>query len=169
MTKTWRATLPILLASLLLFSSCSMGFTPATTKEKTAPDFQRRNLDGQLVALSDSRGKPVLVNFWATWCPPCREEMPYLQQVYDEWTAKGLVLLAVDIGETPAVVTKYFAENNLSMPVLFDSDEKVARKYNISGIPTTLLIDKDGIIRKTQIGAYPNKEAIEKDLNVIFR
>ena len=65
-----------------------------------APDFELNNLEGQLVSLGDLRGKPVLINFWATWCPPCRAEMPYLQQIYEEWSDKGLVLLAINIGES---------------------------------------------------------------------
>ena len=153
---------------LLLFSACSIGFSN-TTQDKTAPDFRLKNLEGQFVTLSEFRGKPVLINFWASWCPPCREEMPYLQQVYDEWTSKGLVLLTIDIGETPATITKYFAENNLSLLVLLDTDKEVSQEYGITGVPETFLIDRNGIIRKKQIGAYPDKKTIENDLSIIMR
>ena len=114
-------------------------------------------------------GKPTLVYFWASWCPPCRGEMPYLQQVYDEWASKGLVLLTIDIGETPATITKYFAENNLSLLVLLDTDKEVSQEYGITGVPETFLIDRNGIIRKKQIGAYPDKKTIENDLSIIMR
>ena len=154
---------------LLLLAGCSIGFSRDTGGEKIAPDFQLKNLEGELVTLRDFRGKPVLINFWATWCPPCREEMPYLQQVYDEWTSKGLILLTIDIGESPTTINKFFAENNLSLPVLLDTDKEIGQAYGITGIPETFLIDKDGIIRKKQIGAYPDKKAIESDLSLIMR
>ena len=159
----------LFITMLLLLSGCSVGYTKDTTQEKPAPEFHLKNLDGQIVSLSDFRGKPVLINFWASWCQPCREEMPYLQQVYDEWTGKGLVLLTIDIGETPAAINKFLAENNLSLPVLLDSDKQVGQEYGITGIPETFLIDKNGIIRKKQIGAYPDKKSIENDLSLIMR
>ena len=164
-----HVTILIIPVLLLLLTGCSVGFTKSTTQEKLAPDFRLKNLEGQLVTLSEFRGKPVLINFWASWCQPCREEMPYLQQVYDEWASKGLVLLTIDIGETPATIKKFFAENNLSLPVLLDTDKEVSQEYGITGVPETFLIDKNGIIRKKQIGAYPNKKAIENDLSLIMR
>jgi len=133
-----------------------------------APDFQLQTLSGQTVSLSGLRGKPVLINFWATWCPPCKAEMPYLQQVHDSWSAKGLVLLAVDIRESPATVEKFMTELNLSMTVPMDTDMKVTKVYLIGALPTTFLIDKDGIIRQKVIGAFPNKEAIENELKKIM-
>ena len=168
MKQIWRITM-LTITVLVLLTGCSVGFTKDTTQEKTAPDFHLKNLDGQMVSLSEFRGKPVLINFWASWCQPCREEMPYLQQVYDEWTGKGLVFLAIDIGETPATINKFFADNNLSLPVLLDTDKQVGQEYGITGIPETFLIDKNGIIRKKQVGAYPNKQAIENDLGLIMR
>lgn len=168
MKQIWRITM-LTITVLVLLTGCSVGFTKNTTQEKAAPDFRLKNLDGQFVTLSEFRGKPVLINFWASWCQPCREEMPYLQQVYDEWTSKGLVLLTIDMGETPAAINKFFAENNLSLPVLLDTDKEVGREYGITGVPETFLIDKNGIIRKKQIGAYPDKKSIENDLNLIMR
>ncbi len=129
-----------------------------------APDFRLQNLDGQTISLSDLRGKPVLINFWATWCPPCRFEMPFLQQVHDGWSAKGLVLLAIDIGESSTTVEKFMTDLNLSLTVLLDTDREVTEDYGIAAIPTTFLIDKEGIIRQKVIGAFPNKEAIESEL-----
>ncbi|MBI4180518.1 MAG: TlpA family protein disulfide reductase, partial [Chloroflexi bacterium] len=121
-------------------------------------------LDGQTVSLSGLRGKPVLINFWATWCPPCKAEMPFLQQIHDSYLDKGLVVLEVDIGEKSATIQKFMTELNLSMTVPMDTDMKVAKAYGITAIPTTFLIDKDGVIRQKVIGAFPNKEAIEAEL-----
>ncbi len=133
-----------------------------------APNFQLQNLAGETVSLESLRGKPVLINFWATWCGPCKIEMPYLQQIYDVWSPKGLVILAIDVGESSAVAGKFLADNNLSLPVLLDTDRKVTTSYGITAIPTTFFIDKNGIIAQKFIGAFPNKEAIEVRLSRII-
>ena len=135
-----------------------------------APDFQLQTFTGDTISLSGLRGKPVLVNFWATWCPPCKAEMPYLQQVYDSWSAKGLVLLAVDIGEKPDKIVGFMTTNNitLTMPIPMDADGKVSKSYLIGAIPTTFLIDKDGVIRQKIVGAFPNVAAIENELKKIM-
>ncbi len=109
-----------------------------------------------------------MLNFWATWCPPCRSEMPYLQQIYEEWSDEGLMLLAIDIGESRAKVEQYMQSNSLSLPVLLDTRNKVADKYGIRGIPTTFFIDGNGVIQERIVGAFPNKEAIEKHLSSII-
>ena len=134
-----------------------------------APDFQLPNLEGQTISLSDLKGKPVLLNFWATWCGPCVSEMPYLQEIYDEWSGKGLVLLTINGGESSSKVSKFMQNQNLSLPVLLDTKQDVFRRYNIMGIPTTFFIDKDGIIQEKVIGAFPNKAEIEKRLSKIVK
>ena len=141
-----------------------------------APDFELQTLDGQTVKLSALRGKPVLVNFWATWCPPCKAEMPYLQQINDEWKDKGLILLAIDligtksgtVTETPDVVRKFMADYNLSMIVPLDDGLKTAKAYAVTAIPSTFLIDIDGVIRYKKIGAFANKAEIEAALPLIM-
>ena len=163
----WKGS-PIILALALLVSGCSVGFRGSSTSdEEQAPDFTLEDLDGQTVSLGDFRGEPVLLNFWATWCSPCRIEMPYLQQIYEEWSDRRLVLLTVNIGESPSTVKQFMQVNNLSLPVLLDTSKSVSRKYMISGIPTTIFIDKDGIIRGRVIGAFTSKEAIERYLREI--
>jgi len=133
-----------------------------------APEFQLPSLEGQVVALNDLRGKALLVNFWATWCPPCREEMPYLQQIYDEWSGKGLVLLAVDIGESSDTVESFMQSHKLSFPVLLDTNKDIALEYNVRYIPTTFLIDKDGIIQVVKVSAFSSTAEIEKILSKII-
>ena len=134
-----------------------------------APDFQLPNLEGQTISLSDLKGKPVLLNFWATWCGPCVSEMPYLQEIYDEWSGKGLMLLTINRGESSSTVKGFMQKRNLSLPVLLDTELVVAQRYNIMGIPTTFFIDKDGIIQEKVIGAFPNKAEIEKRLSKIVK
>ena len=170
MNKVPRVILPVVLTLVLLLAGCSAGSESLGARVgNLAPDFQLQNLDGQTVSLSDFRGKPVLINFWATWCPPCRSEMPYIQEIYEdkEWSDKGLVILAVDIGESSSKVEEFMQSLNLSFTVLLDTKEDVAQRYNITSIPTTFFIDKDGIIQDKVIGAFQNKAQIENRLNKI--
>ncbi len=162
MNKMLKVILPIILTCALLITGCS---APSGARVgEPAPDFQLKDLDGQSTSLSNFRDKPVLINFWATRCPECLAEMPYLQQVYEERSDEGLVVLAINIGDSPSEVKEFLQTHNLSLPVLLDTEENVARKYNITGIPTSFFIDGDGIIRQKIIGAFPNQEAIEQDL-----
>jgi len=161
-----KVILLIILTSMLLVTGCA---APSVARVgESAPDFQLENLDGQTISLSDFRGKPVLINFWATWCTFCRDEMPYLQQIYEEWSDKGLVVLTINIGESHLEVEMFLQISDLSLPVLLDTNEKVAQKYNVPPIPTTFFIDRDGVIREKIIGAFPSKGAIEKHLNKIM-
>jgi peroxiredoxin len=168
MNKMLTAILVMILTSGLLITGCSAGSEPTATVGKAAPDFELQNLDGQSISLSDLKGKPVLINFWATWCGPCVSEMPYLQEIHDEWSGKGLVVLAINIGDSSSEAEQFLQNHNLSLPVLLDTGKVVAQRYNIRGIPTTFFIDKDGIIQEKIIGAFPNKEAIENRLSKIM-
>ncbi len=136
-----------------------------------APDFNLRTFTGDNISLSDFRGRPVLLNFWATWCGPCKFEMPFLQKINDSYSAKGLVVLAVDFGEKPAKIQEFMTKNNitLTMPMPMDTDGKVTTKtYLVGALPTTFLIDKDGVIRSKVVGAFANVEAIENELKKIM-
>jgi len=163
-----KVILLIVLALGLLITGCSGGTSQEPVVGKSAPDFQLKNLDGQSISLSDLQGKPVLINFWAIRCPPCRSEMPYIQQVYDEWHSKGLVVLAINIGESTSQIEEFMQSQGLSLPVLLDKGGSVAQRYNIMGIPTTFFIDKEGIIQEKIIGAFQNKAQIEKRLGKII-
>ena len=137
--------------------------------ELVAIDFQLQNLDGDEVKLSDFAGQPVMLNFWAIRCPPCRDEMPFFQEVYEdeEWIQKGLVILAVNDQENADDVRFFMEENRFSFTVLLDITGEVGYIYNIMGLPTTLVIDKDGIIRGARIGAFWDKAHIEQGLVLI--
>ena len=165
--KILTAILGLMLTSVLLVAGCSS--QPPRVGE-LAPDFQLPNLEGQSISLSHFRGKPVLVNFWASWCPPCRYEMPFIQEIFDdkEWSDKGLVILAVDIGESPSTVENFMQSYNLTFQALLDISQEVALEYNIRGIPTTFLIDKDGIIQAIKVGAFSSKADIENSLSKII-
>jgi peroxiredoxin len=133
-----------------------------------APDFTLQNLDGQNVTLSSFRGKIVMINFWATWCGPCKDELPYIQAVSTEWSSKGVVVLAVAVktNEQFDTVQQFISQNSYTFPVLFDSQGVADNLYGASTLPTTFFIDAEGIIKKSpQIGSFENKAAIENILN----
>jgi peroxiredoxin len=123
-----------------------------------APDFALHDLKAKTVRLSDFLGKKaVLVNFWATWCVPCREEMPTMERAYREYKAKGLEILAVsaDAGPEAAArksVAQFMNELKLSFPAVLDYEMEVAQLYRVVGIPATFLIDRRGVIRAVEVG-----------------
>ena len=164
MNRILTATV-VVLTLVLLTVGCS---SPAPQVGKQAPDFQLPNLEGQSISLSDFRGSPILLNFWATWCGPCRQEMPFIQGIFEEQTSENLVILAVNIGENSAAVKNFMQSGNYSFPVLLDTNQDVALEYNVRAIPTTFFIDKDGIIQEMKVGAFSNMIEIKKDLSKII-
>lgn len=130
-----------------------------------APDFRFQDAVGQTFSLSDFRGRLVLLNFWATWCGFCVAELPYLEQIYDEWQSEALLLLTIDMGESPGKVNDYIEDNEIFLPVVLDREREVAAQYRVSSIPRTLFIDKEGIIQVVMFGAFHNPEEIEDILN----
>jgi peroxiredoxin len=170
MNKLLRSILLIMLTLGLLITGCAAESESAEAQVgQPAPNFQLKNLDGESVSLKDLKGNPVLLNFWATWCKPCVHEMPYLQEIYDEWSSKGLILLAINIGDGPSAVEGFLQDHDLALPVLLDIEGTLAQKYNIVGIPTTFFLDTDGVIQEKIIGAFPNKAEIEKRLPKIVQ
>jgi peroxiredoxin len=119
-----------------------------------APDFALPSLDGKTVRLSDFQGKKgVFINFWATWCPPCRLEMPTMEKAYQEYNSRGLEILAVSIDVGPkSVVENFMQEFELTFPALLAPEMEVMRLYRIFSIPASFLIDKEGIIRFKEVG-----------------
>jgi cytochrome c biogenesis protein CcmG/thiol:disulfide interchange protein DsbE len=124
----------------------------AATPNKPAPDFVLPDANGKTTRLSDLRGQVVLVNLWATWCPPCRAEMPDLAAVYNEFKTQGLVVLGVNDQERQETVTGFLASNPLPYLILLDPDSRVARAYGTDFLPASFLIDRRGILRATLPG-----------------
>jgi thiol-disulfide isomerase/thioredoxin len=119
----------------------------------TATDFALDSLDGKTSSLSAHKGRFVFLNFWATWCPPCRSEMPAMQALYSRLEARGFVILAVDLAEKADTVRAYVKENGLTFPVLLDKTGEVGGTYGAQSIPTTYLIDREGKVLARGIGA----------------
>lgn len=164
MNKVGRLLILLLLVLTVLVSGCEGESTGSGVGDR-APDFELKDLSGKVVSLSDLRGSPVMLNFWATWCGPCRSEMQYLENIYETWSEKGLVFFTINCGESIMSVKDYLESQSLSLPVLMDSLRTVMYRYDVSGIPTTFFIDKNGIIQDMNVGAFPSEESIEEYLN----
>jgi len=140
---------------------------PAPRLDKPAPEFQVQTLDGTTVQLSDFRGRPVWVSFWATWCPPCRAENPDIQEVYEKYQPDGLVILALSIGEDRDTVQGYVERTGLTYTIGLDQTTEIAARYRIVGIPTHFFVDRDGILREWRIGSM-SKKTMEKNVAEIM-
>jgi len=128
------------------------GRSPAVEVGRAAPDFRLTRLGGGEVQLSDLRGRVVILNFWATWCAPCRQEMPEFVRLYDTQQNQGLEIVAVDLQEAEGQVQGFVDEFGMRFPVLFDRSGEVARTYRVNPLPATLIIDRDGVIRAAKYG-----------------
>jgi cytochrome c biogenesis protein CcmG/thiol:disulfide interchange protein DsbE len=170
MAKPINILIVILLLGVVLGAAgCGNDVTSASAPVvgSPAPDFALKTPDGQAVSLGSLRGHPVLLNFWATWCGPCKQEIPFLQDVATDPArlAGGLEMVAVNAKETAQTVRDFQETSGMTYRVLLDPKGQVANLYNIKGIPTTYFIDKDGIIRYVKVGTFSTKNQIEQTLD----
>ncbi|MFO1444965.1 TlpA family protein disulfide reductase [Bacillus sp. Bva_UNVM-123] len=128
-----------------------------------APDFELKNLAGESVKLSDYEGKKVMLNFWATWCPPCKAEMPDMEEFYHD-SGDDIVILAVNI-DTNNDVAGFVKKMGVTFPILLDTNNRVNKIYQIISIPTSYFIDEKGIIRNKHIGAM-DIETMKKNMDI---
>jgi cytochrome c biogenesis protein CcmG/thiol:disulfide interchange protein DsbE len=137
------------------------GEIPAPREGFLAPDFSLQTLQGKTVTLSELRGQAVLINLWATWCPPCRAEMPAIQKLYAEYKDRGFVALAVNMTyqDDPQAIGPFTQENNLSFPILIEGTGAMSRKYELRSLPSSFFIDRAGIVQEVVIGG-PMSEAL---------
>ncbi len=147
----------------------AIDYSQSLEANKPMPDFQFQNADGEVMFLSDLKGKAVLLNFWQVRCPPCVHEMPFLQAVHDEWSDRGLVVLAINVGESSSTVQSFMESHELSLTVLLDTEQTVSRLYGIRAFPTTFLTDKEGTIAGYKVGAFQSKEEIEAGLSEVLQ
>ena len=128
---------------------------------KMAQSFSLPSLAGDTVTLSDYKGQVVLVNLWATWCPPCKAEMPTLNTFYQANKDRGFVVLAVNDQEDVATVNSFIKANNFTFPVLLDTQSQVLDTYNFRALPTTLIIDRNGVIQHVHMGEISHQQLEE--------
>jgi peroxiredoxin len=127
-----------------------------------APDFTAIALNGDIVSLSDYRGQPVWINFWGSWCPPCRAEMPEIQEAYEMLGPQGLALLAVSLGDRPSEAADFARKNGVTFTVLLDPDRSLTSEpYPIYNFPTHIFVDEDGIVRNIVLSEMSSSQAIE--------
>ena len=137
------------------------GLIPAPQQGFLAPDFELTTTRGETIKLSDLRGQAVLVNLWATWCPPCRAEMPAIEQVYNDYKDEDFVVLAINITyqDTFANIAPFIDEYGLTFPILLDETGEVGAAYQLRSFPSSFFIDREGIISEVVIGG-PMAEAL---------
>jgi len=129
--------------------------TVGLEKGNLAPDFELKSIDGKAMKLSSLRGKKVIVNFWATWCPPCRLEMPEMEKFYTKNKNQGIEILAVNLTKAEksrADVPAFMKAYGITFPVLLDESGAVAQLYDVSSIPASFIIDSQGVIREKIVG-----------------
>jgi peroxiredoxin len=133
----------------------------------TAPDFSLENAAGEVVSLEDYRGQVVIVNLWASWCVPCRAEMPAIQALYDRRRAGGLEVLAVNstVQDSREAASAFAHELGLTFPVLFDRDGAVSQRYRLLALPTTFFVDRQGVIRSVIVGGPMSPAVLESQVD----
>jgi len=135
-------------------SATGVGVAPG----QTPPEFVLPDLDGNDVSLADYKGKVVVLDLWATWCPPCRQEIPFLVSLYEEYKDQGLVVVCVGLDQGGAsVIAPFVEQNEVTYPILV-GDQSISQSYNVSGIPMTLMIDRDGRVASKDVGFAPTME-----------
>jgi peroxiredoxin len=136
-------------------------------RDQPAPTFTTTDASGQSISLEDLRGQVVLLNFWATWCAPCRAEMPELDAVAEAHRDAGFQVLAINVLEDAEAVRRFGKELNLNLPLLLDREGTIYRAYNVQGMPTSFLVDRDGVIRDVRYGVV-SRGALERRLATLL-
>ena len=143
------------LASLLVLFAATVA---AGIAQAPAPDFTLKSASGENLRLSELRGDVVMINFWASWCGPCRQEMPILSELHDKYKSMGFTVLGVNVEENSSEARKLLKEMPVSFPLLFDNDSSVSRQYDVVAMPSTVLVDRNGNVRYLHKGYKPGLE-----------
>jgi thiol-disulfide isomerase/thioredoxin len=159
-----------LLAAAVLTMAAAGGAGAAVTPASGAPDFTLPSLDGPNLRLQEQRGRVVMINFWATWCGPCRVEMPHLARLFEKYRGSGFTVLAVNIDEDPHKAASLAKQLGMRFPVLLDTEKKVSRLYDLSTMPSSVLVDRDGRVRYITRGYRDGyEETYDKQIRELLR
>ena len=150
------------IAALLL--ALLAGAAIATGPAPSAPDFALPSRDGGEVRLSELKGQVVMINFWATWCGPCRQEMPLLQQIHAKYEPLGFTMLGINVEPDSAAAQVWLKGMPVSFPILFDRKSEVSASFGVEAMPSSVLIDREGRVRHIHRGYKPGDEAVYADL-----
>ncbi|MGB5102176.1 MAG: TlpA disulfide reductase family protein [Steroidobacteraceae bacterium] len=153
-----RRTLPGLILGTLLAA------TSVASPPQPAPDFALPAREGAAVRLSELKGQVVMINFWATWCGPCRQEMPLLQQLQSKYEPLGFTLLGVNVENDSAAAQAWLKGMPVTFPILFDRENEVAERFGVQGMPSTVFVDRAGNVRHVHRGYKPGDEAKYADV-----
>ncbi len=167
MKKTLTRSLFLLLLVPLLALAGRTAITPIDEKPP-APNFSLKDMDGNVVTLESLRGKPVILNFWATWCPPCRAELPAMNRAWHKIKDKGVAMVAIDVGEDEGTIFAFQADYPMDFTVLLDEDGTEIKKWPVRGVPTTFVIDPEGRMVYRAAGArdWDDDELLQKVLDL---
>jgi thiol-disulfide isomerase/thioredoxin len=154
-----RALLATGLLMLLFISGVVVSTVQAEELKGPAPDFTLKNRLGGNVRLADLRGEVVMINFWASWCGPCRQEMPLIEDIYKRYKDLGFTVLGVNVDNDPKLADKLLKDITVSFPVLLDSENKLSEIYQVDAMPSTVMVDRNGNMRFLHRGYKPGYEA----------
>jgi len=158
----------------LMAGACSSllmaGAVSADTDSGPAPDFALKSDSGENLRLSEFRGEVVMINFWASWCGPCRQEMPLLDELYTQYQPLGFTILGVNVEEDTTKAKKMLRESPVNFPILFDNKCEVSRLYDVVAMPSTVLVDRDGNVRHLHQGYKPGyEESYQHQVRALIR
>lgn len=146
------------------------GFAVASEAPRLAPDFALKSMGGANLRLSEHVGEVVVVNFWATWCGPCREEMPVLERLHRQYGKAGLLVLGINMDENTDGARAMTRRLDVTFPVLFDTDKRVAKGYKVASMPATFIVDRDGRVRHQHLGyVSETAEAYEREVRMLLK
>jgi len=156
----------VILAFVLLVGGYAIGNSLMTksvvlAKGDEPPGFRLADLQKQVHDMEDYKGKPLIINFWGTFCPPCRDEMPALQNQYEKWKDQGLELIGINLSEDKLTVESFIRQIGVDFPILLDNDKKTEKAYGLKQYPTTFFITPSGKIQEVVIGGLLTEEEIE--------
>jgi len=158
----------VFLLSLILFADFALAAQNVSLKP--AADFTVKSLSGKNIKLSEQRGRVVILNFWATWCTPCKKELPYFNSLYQKYRAVGLEVLGVNIDKGTSEVKRMSQDFNLAFPVLLDPKGRISDLYLVRSMPTTYVIGKDGMVHHVHWGFGPDEpERYEKEIRALLK